>query len=243
MRELECADTVTERWQIVERFFSAHGAGAINYGVMDSKTGALIGMQATMPADFMAHYVDTGLHEHDHLVQHMRESSQTLLSGMAVDAKRFDPNSGTHRMLQEIEEAGYNALMLLPVAGTHLGHKWALNFACQMKPEEFKLFAAEKQDCLKLAAHIAHAYLGYDLLGPEAPTDGWFSPENVRLTARERDVLTWLAKGLRNQRIADKMRLAPVTVNKHIGTAKRKLGARTREQAVAIALVANLIKP
>jgi DNA-binding CsgD family transcriptional regulator len=56
------------------------------------------------------------------------------------------------------------------------------------------------------------------------------------LSPREREVLVWLASGLRTAEIAHRMGIETVTVGYHLQRARRKLGARTREQALAIAL-------
>jgi DNA-binding CsgD family transcriptional regulator len=61
------------------------------------------------------------------------------------------------------------------------------------------------------------------------------------LTPREREVLSWLCSGLRTDRIAERMAIEPVTVTKHLASIRRKLGAKTREQAVAIAMLDGLI--
>lgn len=64
---------------------------------------------------------------------------------------------------------------------------------------------------------------------------GTFIKENS-LTVKESDVLSWLACGLRNDQIAFKLNIAEVTVRKHLSAIRLKLGAVTREQAIAIAV-------
>ncbi|MBV8079238.1 MAG: response regulator transcription factor [Actinobacteria bacterium] len=61
------------------------------------------------------------------------------------------------------------------------------------------------------------------------------------LTARERDVLRLLADGCSNEEIGRKLFISPETVRAHVAKACRKLGARTRTQAVATALRLALI--
>lgn len=56
------------------------------------------------------------------------------------------------------------------------------------------------------------------------------------LTTREIETLQWLASGLQNSEIAEKMNIAIVTVSKHLASARQKLNAKTREQALAIAI-------
>jgi DNA-binding CsgD family transcriptional regulator len=60
-------------------------------------------------------------------------------------------------------------------------------------------------------------------------------------TSREREVLTLLAAGATDEQIAAMLDLSPATVQTHVRNAKAKLGARTRAQAVAMALQHGMI--
>ena len=53
------------------------------------------------------------------------------------------------------------------------------------------------------------------------------------LTAREREVLSWVAKGKTNPQIAELLWLSPATVRKHLENVYGKLGVSTRTAAVA----------
>ena len=63
-----------------------------------------------------------------------------------------------------------------------------------------------------------------------------------RPSRREREILALLAKGSTDVKIAQDLGLSPATVQTHVRNAKAKLGARTRAQAVALALVGGLIE-
>ena len=54
-------------------------------------------------------------------------------------------------------------------------------------------------------------------------------------------MLSLLAGGRTDGQIADLLELSPATVQTHVRNAKAKLGARTRAQAVAIAIQRELI--
>ena len=60
-------------------------------------------------------------------------------------------------------------------------------------------------------------------------------------TSREREVLALLAAGATDEQIAGLLELSPATVQTHVRNAKAKLGARTRAQAVALALQGGMI--
>ncbi len=57
--------------------------------------------------------------------------------------------------------------------------------------------------------------------------------DGIGLTAREREVLSWVARGKTNGEIAELLWLAPSTVRKHLENVYAKLGVSTRTAAVA----------
>ncbi|HEX8742103.1 MAG TPA: helix-turn-helix transcriptional regulator [Thermoleophilaceae bacterium] len=63
------------------------------------------------------------------------------------------------------------------------------------------------------------------------------------LTTRERDVLQCLAEGRATDEVAALLHVSPHTVRSRVKTVLRKLGARNREHAVAIALTEGAIEP
>jgi len=61
------------------------------------------------------------------------------------------------------------------------------------------------------------------------------------LTPRETECLTWLAHGLKTRLISYLLEVTDSTVNMHVTSAKQKLKASTREEAVAKAVKLGLI--
>ena len=66
---------------------------------------------------------------------------------------------------------------------------------------------------------------------------------SAELTRRERDVLERLAEGRATEEVAQMLHVSPHTVRSRIKSLLRKLGARNREHAVAIALTEGAIDP
>nr|WP_308801050.1 AAA family ATPase [Streptomyces polyasparticus] len=68
------------------------------------------------------------------------------------------------------------------------------------------------------------------------------APEDAVLTARERDVLLLLAKGLTNRRIGEELFISGKTASVHVSNILAKLGAASRTEAVGIAYRQGLIE-
>ncbi|MET9776895.1 response regulator transcription factor [Streptomyces sp. NPDC006367] len=79
------------------------------------------------------------------------------------------------------------------------------------------------------------------LRSPSPPVAGGAGPD--RLSARERQVLTLVARGLTNAEIADSLGLSPLTAKTHVSRIMGKLGARDRAQLVIVAYESGLVTP
>jgi DNA-binding NarL/FixJ family response regulator len=91
---------------------------------------------------------------------------------------------------------------------------------------------------LRVARHVkANQERMRALSGAGASSSG----DMVALSPRELECLKLLASGRLNDRIADALGISTVTVEFHLRNAKTKLGAATREQALAKAIVLGLI--
>jgi DNA-binding CsgD family transcriptional regulator len=106
----------------------------------------------------------------------------------------------------------------------------------QPAPQDLALALADGRQLL--ARHMGASGLGESmvLLSHEAPqTPAARRLQQVALTPRETEVLSWLSKGKTNRDIADILGMSPRTVNKHLEHIFEKLGVETRTAAAAVA--------
>lgn len=82
-----------------------------------------------------------------------------------------------------------------------------------------------------------------DVLIGESATPGGETEKGPRLTAREAEVLSLLALGNSNKEIAEMLNLSPETVRSYTRTARFRLGAKSRSQAIAMALRSGQLDP
>jgi DNA-binding NarL/FixJ family response regulator len=93
-----------------------------------------------------------------------------------------------------------------------------------------------------LAPEVTRRVIG-KMAGERLPADRPPPPELARLTAREREVLVLLGRGLSNGEIAAELVLGEATVKTHVSNVLAKLHLRDRVQAVIYAYEAGLILP
>lgn len=85
--------------------------------------------------------------------------------------------------------------------------------------------------------------VGLELLRRGRPDQPGPKRVSEPLTRRERDVIALAAEGLTTAEIARSLKLSPATVRTYLSRAERKLGARNRAHAVALAVGMGLVLP
>jgi LuxR family quorum-sensing system transcriptional regulator CciR len=189
----------------------------------------------SLPDWWHGYYVEVGMAEHDYLNHHCQNSLSTFRYNFEADPDRYTLD----RVATEvISEARHNFDMrtglAIPVHSVDRSWSGGINIGTSMKEEERDRVLHEHLDSIHLASVLTH-YRLQEIYAEE-------KRRKISLSVREKEVLLWLSKGLSTARIADRLGIADVTVTMHLTNARRKLDARTREQALAKAIVLKLIE-
>lgn len=145
-------------------------------------------------------------------------------------------NSATGRTFaRRIAEAGYKNNLSVPVWGITTRQQGLLSVMTSLEKPDFRTYLCTYYSFLYTVAHIVHARLTF--LTTQK------TRHSIRLSRREKDCLLCLSAGLRNNRIAEKLGVSESTIEFHTVNARRKLSAKTREEAVSKALMMGLLLP
>jgi DNA-binding CsgD family transcriptional regulator len=216
-------------WAACRDFFSNYGFDGLIY--LDAQPQQTT-FYSSFPDYWIKHYQDQGYAKRDPFLPKCCSSFVPTFTGTAFLDVHDYLDAEERELILEAGETGFTAGFASPfrLMSDHGAGGW--NILSDMARHDVEKTIEEHGQTLQLASLLAHNALEQANVQPDSP-----------LTAREREVLCWLSKGLRVQQIAHNMGVATVTIEFHLKNARKKLGAKTREQALAIAIGRNLIAP
>jgi DNA-binding CsgD family transcriptional regulator len=239
VENLAAAPTPEARFAALTQGLAKLGIDTVNYGFFDLQAAALaqadIAFFTTMSDDWMRYYVDRDLSQTDSHVLRVRagkitpyfwgESSMSRIEAVGERATAF---AGMEAGLRSSLCVPLTSPMdpFAPVAGISLGSS--------MDESELKKVVQEHGTSLLSIAYLFHNASIRQIWQERAGSKP--------LSVREKDCLQYLADGRRQDAIAQAMGLARVTVEMHLREARKKLGARTLNEAIAKALVFGEIR-
>lgn len=131
------------------------------------------------------------------------------------------------------DELGFQVGVTIPTVALSLDGLGGTGLcAGELSPVEFEKMWADKQGIIMQILGLLDMRMREQHLS-----------QVIGLSPREQETLKWLATGLRPDQIAYRLNIGYRTIDKYINGAKRKLNARTRDQAVAKALIFKAIEP
>jgi DNA-binding CsgD family transcriptional regulator len=187
-------------------------------------------------------YVEKWLRQKLHLVSPIAAVCRMSTSPFVWDAASVARAATEGRSRENIQwpltpEQGFYGGITVPI---HMprGRTGSVSWYSRDAALDLSAVLADHADVLRLAG-LRFMDLVYALRFEADPSlDG-----SQRLSERELECLTWAALGRTDAEIGAVIHRSPTTARFHIDNAVRKLGARNRTQAVAIAARAGLIHP
>jgi LuxR family quorum sensing-dependent transcriptional regulator len=178
------------------------------------------------PAEFFMLYVENDYARFDPLIDRSIQSRMPF--EWQAESYRSDGNPRVVELMRRAAEFGLEHGYLVPIHGPK-GYEGCIGMAGS---------ALDLSASARSAVHLMALY-AFDRLHTLC---GRLPDKKVPLTAREREVLSWVAAGKSAAQISQALKISKRTVDEHSQTAARKLGAANRTQAVAIAMRDRIIE-
>lgn len=230
-------------YEITRDYFQGLGFRYVNVGLASASDAGYLGVFSNMRNTWLTHYVDAGYAGCDVIFDYAMRSENSRLCNPETNFLLPSRHKAlSNRMLMEIQEEKFISSLILPRHSKVTDHVIGYNLGTDLAEAPMQDLVSAKEDAILLGAALTQAAIIEDFEG-KAYGQNWLPiyADNSAISPRETEVLKWLSAGFRNDRIAERLNISPATVNFHITSAKRRLGAHTREQAVAIALTKGLI--
>lgn len=232
MSEIAGIGSVDDAWNRTVEYMRGLGATHIGLSLNLDQPEPLI--MWTTPSWVKDLYLQKIFPEADMALEHFKTNVTPHFGGKVIE-EHSDLSATRRCYLEEIAVADVGILMAIPVKDNS-GHTVGIfDFGLNFGANEFRAYQQEFGSEIYLAAIMACRRIRALLDDPDG--------SRIELTPSERECLSWLGRGFRNERIADRLGIRPVTVEFHLANARRKLNARTREQALATAVASGLVNP
>lgn len=180
------------------------------------------------PDSWRRFYLESGIVERDPLIQAL-ETRRAPFSWTEI---KDDPGLAIEerRMFQVAANAGWTEGLVVPISRSS-DRVGLVSLAASRPP-----FTAAEKAALTVSSVFFHQHIRVLVAGrgfPQPPAG---------LTEREMTCLSMVADGLSDREMGERLQLSTTTVHEHVEKAKRKLHARTRASAVAIAVMLGIVR-
>lgn len=222
-------------WDCSHNLIAALGANHIvNSRILDEDS-SIVWFRTSMHDTWIEEYLGNGYLYGDTILKQLMGSSGsvileagTLKHNETNDDVEVDFNRG-------LKDAGYGVLLshsFCSPSDSSTGFVTICFDACNSNLKNIDL------DRIKTTQSLLSIFLDKK---PNLNSPGLVKTGVYGLSPRERDVLALLAHGNQTNRIAERLNISDVMVSKHFANARKKLGASTREQALALAMAGGVI--
>ncbi len=198
------------------------------FGVSYFALGEVAGVSAdpaiqvgNYPEEWLYHYIDNKLHIHDP-VAHMAVRSSKSFDWVEVENAGLIKGKRAKYIFSNARDVGLKAGRSIPIYQQN-GYLAVASFSDEVLDTDPKVAPA-----LELITLYFHTRLV--ALRSRAPDEG------TKLSNREVECLHWASAGKTDWEIGEILTISGETAHRHIENAKKKLGVKTRVQAVITAM-------
>lgn len=224
-------------WWEINRISQRLGANAVNAGAFDLRNRTVDWVRSSMDPLWLEEYAEAELFAVDPL----------LSAAMAGTAPGHYDVAARDRTAAGCESLRHLHGGMIAYDYNHMvSHSWVaggtgmcLALSCREDPQD--LFGAGTARAFAAVSAMMAIRLvapGDDLHEGWAYGAGW-----QPLRPAERDVLAYLANGLSEVQIAETLHLSPFEVSRLLHSAALKMKARSKEQALALAIARRQVEP
>ncbi|WP_019954386.1 helix-turn-helix transcriptional regulator [Yoonia vestfoldensis] len=211
-------------WDLTTAFYADHGFDKLIY--VDTRPDGM-NMMTTLSPVWVARYQDCDYARIDPFFTHCGATFRPISTGIAYADRHDGLSADQVAMIREAAEFGINAGFSSTIRLHGPSGMTGWNIGSSLDRAEVDRLRIAHEAVLRLASVHAH--------------DALRSLRHTVLSPREEQCLSLLASGLRTKEIARRLMLSPASVELYLRNARQKLGAATREQAIAIATEKRLL--
>lgn len=226
-----------DRWAAIQRTLTELGATAVNAAVICEREERPFWFRSTLAEGTVDAYVRDGFLASDFIVKHAARS-RLPLRWRTLDRIGYEADPEHRGFAGFVRDSGERSIVCLSATGWPGSGAGTITYCSTLDPAE--AMDSGNLHRVETAIRLLLPWLDWpeDLQGADL-----LAIRDPELSVREAQALRLLAGGMMNARIADAMGIGEAMVAKHLRAARRKLGAKTREEAVAKAVRAARIGP
>lgn len=232
--DMDGAATLDHAFLVLRKQVERLGFEMFSYWLLWPPEGPRTPLYVTSyPASWTEHYLKSKFASDDMTGRH---AAKNILPFLWDDVFRsYQMTKAQKLVFHDGHDAGLKIGASVPIHGPGAA-KASFSVSNSHEAADFQnLFIARRHE-LHLLATYAHERILK--LGLERPIHN-----NLTLTPREIEVLTWTARGKTRWEIGEILNLSEETVKKHLVNACQRLGATNKTHATATAIIHNLILP
>lgn len=222
-----------ELFSVFKEIIVFHGFDSIQFVLLNDHNQldkeAKIGYALSFPEDWMNYYFSK---RYD-LIDPVIDAAQKKIGAFTWDQmiKEYHLSKKQLRILNEASDAGLNKGISVPLRGVQ-GALAGISIASTDRVTDINPLLSDK-----ISLMSEQLYQCFWRLHQNSN-----SMEKINLSNREKDILSWSAKGLSRSQIADKFFISEHTVDYHIRKILKKTKAQNMTSAVFQAIRLNLIQ-